>query len=97
MKGTDVTDEALQHARDFLEITSGITWSPDDDELLTTCPRHQLIRLVAWYGEIRAIGGGKPGKVTSAKREAALHAEPPQPVGEPTAAVQPKGDSREGI
>ena len=61
MKGTDVTPEQLVHAEEFLrriahgtELRKGVTYY--NTEALSL-KRQDLIRLLAWYGAIRAKSG----------------------------------------
>jgi hypothetical protein len=60
MKGTDVSEEARDGARQFLKIVSGVDWPEDQKHISIT--RNEFIRLLAWYGEIRAKGGLHPGR-----------------------------------
>lgn len=55
MKGTDVTTEDLAAAQDFLDKARTL---PSNEPFKMT--RDGLIRLLAWYGAIRAKRG-KPG------------------------------------
>jgi hypothetical protein len=61
MKGTDVTPEQLVHAEEFLcriahgtELRKGVTYYNTESLSLK---RQDLIRLLAWYGAIRAKSG----------------------------------------
>jgi hypothetical protein len=56
MKGTDVTAEELQHARQFLSMTAKELRDP------VYCSLDKLVRLLAWYGAVRAKGS-KPGEL----------------------------------
>jgi len=54
MKGTDVTEDQLNAARDFLEkIVIKRTVGPDERVVVRF---DDYVRVVAWYGMIRAIG-----------------------------------------
>lgn len=55
MKGTDVTEEQLSHAREFLNRTQVST--PDGLHEMVAIKHLDLIRLLAWYGAIRAKSG----------------------------------------
>lgn len=63
MKGTDVSDEAIQSARSFLHAVSGVDW-PLDEELIGVT-RSEMIRLIAWYGQIRAGTEKTPGQIVN--------------------------------
>lgn len=52
MKGSDVTSEQLVEAEAFLRVPAGD--QADRDPILLA--RKDLLRLLAWYGEIRAEG-----------------------------------------
>lgn len=54
MKGSDVSDAAREHAREFLQMISGVEW-PDDDAACSI-PRSGVVQLLAWYGEVRSDG-----------------------------------------
>jgi hypothetical protein len=56
MRGTDISNEELEHARAFLEHISKVKWPSDNQRCAIS--RDQLIRVVAWYGAIRANGDG---------------------------------------
>lgn len=60
MKGTDVSPEELDHAREFLEYVSRVAWPADSDGDNCILSRAELIRVVAWYGAIRASGPPRP-------------------------------------
>ena len=72
MKGTNVTPEQLVHAEEFLchiahgtELRKGVTYYNTESLSLK---RQDLIRLLAWYGAIRAescnvAGVGKLTKI----------------------------------
>jgi hypothetical protein len=67
MKGTDVTPEQLAHAEAFLldRMPPGKALSS-----LKTIRPSDLIRLLAWYGAIRAKSGNvQPGRLVSAASE----------------------------
>lgn len=66
MKGTDVPQVALDEAKQFLEMITGSEWEPDDKT--TSISREKMIRVLAWYGEIRAEGGRKPGYLAKEPR-----------------------------
>ena len=62
MKGTDVTPEQLAHAEEFLQAAQGKQIGPRGERLYTdlaqlSLSRGNLVRLLAWYGAIRAKGG----------------------------------------
>jgi hypothetical protein len=59
MKGTDIGTPEMESAAKFLELVSGNAWPIDAERI--SIPREKLIRLIAWYGEIRAKGGDHPG------------------------------------
>lgn len=59
MRGTDVSADELREARFFIE---NALKRPLPDEGLNV-RNGDLIRLVAWYGAIRAEGGNAPGRV----------------------------------
>lgn len=73
MKGTEVNSDQLSSARDF--ITEFVTHqpAPADPEQRIEIRWHELVRLVAWYGALRARGiengrGGtvdKPGELVN--------------------------------
>lgn len=71
MKGTDVSDEAMRHAAEFLEITGGINLLAGEDRAMTISS-HRLVRIVAWYGEIRAASGNTMGHGEFAKNGKSL-------------------------
>ena len=61
MKGTDVTPEQITHADDFLaraaqgtELRKGVVYY---DTPALSLKRQDLVRLLAWYGAIRAKSG----------------------------------------
>lgn len=54
MRGIDITQEELDHAAAFMRIPSGMDRMPE----LFVMEREQLLRILAWYGNIRA--GGRP-------------------------------------
>jgi len=62
MKGTDVTPEQLAHAELFLQSAEG--WKvgvrgehTEAKHITVTIAKDDLIRLLAWYGAIRAKSG----------------------------------------
>jgi hypothetical protein len=62
MKGTDVTPEQLAHAEEFLQAAQGKQIGPRGERLYTdlaqlSLSRGNLVRLLAWYGAIRARSG----------------------------------------
>ena len=59
MKGTDVTDAQLAHAQDFLRSAAGGKFDPEfmETQKYVTVDKEDIIRLLAWYGAIRAKGG----------------------------------------
>jgi len=57
VKGSEISERAMEQAREFLEKISGVRF-PDDSQLCSV-PRNELVRIVAWYGQIRA-GGTEP-------------------------------------
>ena len=64
MKGTDVTPEQLAHAEDFVQRAQGQKLGPLGDRLymdhtIVSVSRQNLIRLLAWYGAIRAKSGSE--------------------------------------
>ncbi len=65
MRGTELTKEQLDHAREFIaraRTDKGPDHIPGD--LDVTLPYHTLVRLVAWYGAVRA--GDRPlGKIVT--------------------------------
>jgi hypothetical protein len=52
MKGTEVTPEQKTAAQEFLKSVSEVDWP--DDETPRTVRCCDLIRLIAWYGALRA-------------------------------------------
>lgn len=54
MKGTDVPEEELAHAEKFLRVTNN--W-PEAE--LISIKREQWVRIIAWYGCLRAGGRGQ--------------------------------------
>lgn len=70
MKGIDVSAEELTNAREFLRMVSGMEWPEESDFQQCTQAHGELVRLIAWYGAIRAEGGKLPGKLVSKKEEA---------------------------
>lgn len=79
MKGVDVSEAELNHARVFLEHISGVEWAPDDKRHVIT--REKMIRIVAWYGAIRA-GGKEPGELVSKDNPLAGYSTRPLTEGE---------------
>ena len=69
MKGTDVTPEQLAHAEIFLRrIANSDQFGPTytQAERYLTIDRADLVRLLAWYGAIRAKNGNvQPGRLVS--------------------------------
>ena len=64
MKCTDVTPEQLAHAEEFLQSAQGKQIGPRGERLYTdltqlSLSRGNLIRLLAWYGAIRAKSGAE--------------------------------------
>jgi len=64
MKCTDVTPEQLAHAEEFLQSAQGKQIGPRGERLYTdltqlSLSRGNLIRLLAWYGAIRARSGAE--------------------------------------
>ena len=64
MKCTDVTPEQLAHAEEFLQSAQGKRIGPRGERLYTdltqlSLSRGNLIRLLAWYGAIRAKSGAE--------------------------------------
>ena len=59
MKGTDVTDAQLAHAQEFLRSAAGGKFDPEfmESQKYVTVDKEDIIRLLAWYGAIRAKGG----------------------------------------
>ena len=59
MKGTDVTDAQLAHAQEFLRSAAGGKSDPEvmESQKYVTVDKEDIIRLLAWYGAIRAKGG----------------------------------------
>jgi len=59
MKGTDVTDAQLAHAQDFLRSAAGGKFDPEfmETQKYVTVDKEDIIRLLAWYGSIRAKSG----------------------------------------
>jgi hypothetical protein len=63
VKGTDVTEAQLAHALEFLKQTGPV---PDDLNELRAVRIGELVRLLAWYGAIRAKSGQLvPGKLVN--------------------------------
>lgn len=56
MKGVDVPEEAMQHAAKFLEAVGKLPLLDIEDRPMTISS-HAFVRIVAWYGEIRAESG----------------------------------------
>lgn len=65
MRGTEVNPDQFASAQDF--ITTFVTQqpAPDDPEQQIIIRWHELVRLVAWYGALRARGieNGRGGTV----------------------------------
>src|SRR5690242_11796123 len=59
MKGTDVTAEQLQHAREFLEQVQLGKAGFNENIIMAVLRVGDLIRLLAWYGAIRAKSGSE--------------------------------------
>jgi hypothetical protein len=51
MRGTDLTDEQIAAARQFILDRAGMTELPDEREIVQRFGN--LVRIVAWYGAIR--------------------------------------------
>lgn len=58
MKGADVSDEAMRHAAEFLEAIGKVNLLDGEDRSMQITA-HRFVRIVAWYGEIRAASGNK--------------------------------------
>lgn len=56
MKGTDITEEQIRHAEEF--VMNSATRGYDGD--IVTIRKADLFRLVAWYGAVRAASGNAP-------------------------------------
>ena len=56
MKNTDVTNAQLAHAQAFLRSAMGGKFDPEflETQKYVTVDKEDLIRLLAWYGAIRA-------------------------------------------
>lgn len=58
MRGTDLTEAQIAHARQFLECTqNGFSEFLDSDRLTMT--KHELCRFMAWYEAVRSKSGVK--------------------------------------
>ena len=55
MRGTDVTEEQFKKAEDFLEVSQRGRF-PKTGKLVME--RDQVVRLLAWYGELVKSGDG---------------------------------------
>ena len=68
MKGTDVTPEQLAHAEIFLKSANGGRMGPQfmQTQKYLTIDKADIIRLLAWYGAIRAKNGNvNPGRLVT--------------------------------
>lgn len=65
MRGTEVSEADLRLAQEFLEHISHAPCT-DDDQLISIT-RTKLIRLVAWYGAIRANGDHRGHLISNGK------------------------------
>lgn len=65
MRGIDLSDEDLRLARVFLGEISKQDWT--DEHRRASITRGELVRLVAWYGHIRAHGDNSGCLVVNGK------------------------------
>src|SRR6185437_1857670 len=57
MRGTEVTEDQMQSAREFAFARSvGLAGMPDDDQQITVT-FGKMVRLMAWYGALRYQAG----------------------------------------
>jgi len=61
MRGTEVPEADIAAARKFLELISEVAWPEHEDETEIIQTRGDTVRLLAWYGSIRANGAPPPG------------------------------------
>ena len=63
MRGTDLTEWQIKAAEKFLRDNSSS--NPENDDKLVSLRFGDLVRMVAWYGQIRAKGveAGNPADV----------------------------------
>lgn len=71
MKGTEITPEQELAAEEFLAIVSRGP-IPDNKETRVTLAWSRLVRLIAWYGEMRAVGGVGDGQVEIKRKRPSL-------------------------
>jgi hypothetical protein len=57
MRGTDLTPEQIESAKQFAVAISGI--QPPDDDRLISMTFGNFVRVVAWYGAMRYEAGQK--------------------------------------
>lgn len=65
MKGTNVDPQEIDNVRKFLANSAHAShqaWSEDHDEEVLMIKRADVVRLIAWYGAIRAHGRA-PGEL----------------------------------
>jgi hypothetical protein len=63
MRGTEITDAQMEAAEKFiLLVRSADNNTQPDPEDSVSMPWHKLVRIVAWYGAIRAnaVANGNP-------------------------------------